>query len=129
MAYHSIPTATELATSFELTEEELSVKVTNSLITNIVQHMNNWRSREIAPFLGLAQAEREDIIEIGKNPDEQRLLMLEKWTKKYGKEASFFGLVRAFLKAKRRDLAEEVLEFFKQNGNQICIDCIQCEIV
>ena len=41
--------------------------------------------------------------------------MLERWKERFGREATFFKLVEVFLRADRRDLAENVCEFFKQN--------------
>ena len=114
MAELSSLTEYELVARHRLTEEELSINVSHDLFAHIIKKMNNWR--EIAPHLGLNPTDREDIEEKRGTPKEQRLFMLERWKEKFGREATFFKLVEVFLSAERRDLAEEVCEFFKKNG-------------
>ena len=117
-----VPTAQELVTKYGLSQEELSPRVTHDLLVAITMVMNSWR--DIAPHMYLEATEREDIAEKGRSPQEQRLMMLEKWKEKFGNDASFFKLVEVLLQAKRRDLADKVCDFFKKKGKFVLL-CIQ----
>lgn len=105
--------SSELVAEYKLTVEDLQVKVTPGMLVHISTVMNNWKV--IAPHLELKPTEREDIEAKG-TPEEQRLLMLERRAEKFGRQASFFKLIESFLKVGRRDLAEQVCEYFQENA-------------
>lgn len=110
-------TVFDILRSHVLSELDMSIPVPYELLVFISESMNNWR--DIAPYLGLQAVDREDIMENGTTAQERRLLMLEKWREKLGNTSTFFNLVKGFLDAGRRDLADQVCEFFIDKGINI----------
>ena len=79
----------------------------DSDLVEISQLIHDWR--EIAPFLGLTQADEQNII--GYAPHSvpvQKITMLRTWGQRHGPAATYSRLANAFRQCGRQDLVERV---------------------
>lgn len=104
----------ELLDDYNLTETNLYFRVTQELLVHLTKKIGNWR--HIAPYLELTEVREEDIAEneSKRSNEQQTLRMFQTWSQKLGSQASFLKLVEIFLLVGRKDLAEEVCDFFNK---------------
>lgn len=103
----------------QLTQDLLKTVVDDALFAHLANNcMNKWK--DIAPHLRLSPTDRENIEHNGnRSVPEMRLLMLERWREINGPDATYFQLTDIFLNAKRKDFADEVCKFFKNNHHDV----------
>ena len=94
----------------KLSPKQLSEKCSFKTQREVSKELTKWRN--VGPYLfdeGWSSA--EDLIDHSKNDDQgKRLLLLTHWSQTKGLDATNHALIRAFVDAERRDLAEKVCE-------------------
>ena len=91
---------------YGLTIEQVNSKITVSHL--IARHIVNWN--HLAPYLGLTAAEISAISRDGHDELERRKMMLDKWIRKNGCNASYQCLLELCLEADDRELADKILQ-------------------
>ena len=92
----------------DIPHEKLNQPCRDDHLSEIALSITDWQS--IAPFLGLTEAEIEEIEGDRAKTRPQKIAMLWKWSKRFGRKATYRKLVKVFWKLKRADLVEEVRE-------------------
>ena len=92
----------------DIPHEKLNQPCRDDHLSEIALSITDWQS--IAPFLGLTEAEIEEIEGDRAKTRPQKIAMLWKWRKRFGRKATYRKLVKVFWKLKRADLVEEVRE-------------------
>ena len=82
--------------------------------------------RDIAPFLGLTQADEQDVIGYPPIPiQRQRIEMLYKWSEKEGDKATYRKLVERFKQCQRQDIVDEIKKLVTSGtGESICFPAL-----
>ena len=80
-------------------------------LSEIALSVTKWKS--IAPYLGLTEAEEENIEKDCGENETQKIGMLRKWKKKFGKRATYRKLGQVFCKLGRGDLVEKLCELLQ----------------
>ena len=91
--------------------EKLDQPCRDDHLSEIALSITDWQS--IAPFLGLTEAEIEEIDGDRAKTRTQKIVMLWKWRKKFGRKATYRKLAKVFFKLERVDLVEEVCELLQ----------------
>ena len=95
--------------------EKLDQPCRDDHLCEIALSVTKWKS--IAPFLCLTEAEEENIEkDFGEN-ETQKIGMLRKWKKKFGKRATYRKLGQVFWKLGRGDLVEKVRELLQTDSS------------
>ena len=92
----------------DIPPEKLNQPCRDDHLSEIALSITDWQS--IAPFLGLTEAEIEEIEGDRAKTRPQKIAMLWKWRNRSGRKATYRKLVKVFWKLKRADLVEEVHE-------------------
>ena len=87
-------------------------------LTEIATSITEWR--ETSPFLGLTEAEEQEIL--GSAPHSscirsQKIAMLRLWKKKKGRAATYNQLCRVFRKSKQLDLEDEMKQILAESNS------------
>ena len=69
--------------------------------------------KSIAPFLGFTKAEEENIEKDCGENETQKIAMLRKWKKTFGRKATYRKLGKVFFKLERTDLVEKMCELLQ----------------
>ena len=72
----------------------------------------SWSNLRLAPHIGLSFQDANDVQVQYHDCKEQRIALLEKWSQKFGKEATFEKLAKGFEKIERNDIAENICDIF-----------------
>ena len=80
-------------------------------LSEMALSITKWKS--IAPYLGLTEAEEENIEKNCGENETQKIGMLRKWKKKFGNRATYRKLGQVFYKLGRVDLVEKVRELLQ----------------
>ena len=91
--------------------EKLDQPCRDDHLSEIALSVTKWKS--IAPYLGLTEAEEENIEKNYGENETQKIGMLRKWKKKLGKRATYRKLGQVFYKLGRVDLVEKVRELLQ----------------
>ena len=91
--------------------EKLDQPCRDDHLSEIALSVTKWKS--IAPYLGLTEAEEENIEKDCGENETQKIGMLRKWKKKFGKRATYRKLGQVFYKLGRVDLVEKVRELLQ----------------
>ena len=91
--------------------EKLDQPCRDNHLCEIALSITKWKS--IAPFLCLTEAEEENIEKNCGENETQKIGMLRKWKKKYGKRATYRKLGEVFCKLGRVDLVEKLCELLQ----------------
>ena len=91
--------------------EKLDQPCRDDHLSEIALLVTKWKS--IAPYLGLTEAEEENIEKDCGENETQKIGMLRKWKKKFGKRATYRKLGQVFWKLGRVDLVEKVRELLQ----------------
>ena len=91
--------------------EKLNQPCRDVHLSEIALSVTKWKS--IAPYLGLTEAEEENIEKNCGENETQKIGMLRKWKKKYGKRATYRKLGQVFCKLGRVDLVEKLCELLQ----------------
>ena len=102
---------------YHLTEEEVSIKITDRHIVDIsISLCTKWKF--LPAYLGLAANIAKDIDRKPVNEEEKRLTFLTTWKEKKGSEATYKSLIGALLDIECRDEAGSVCELLKSTPQQ-----------
>ena len=102
---------------YHLTEEEVSIKITDRHIVDIsISLCTKWKF--LPAYLGLAANIAQDIDCKPVNEEEKRLKFLTTWKVKKGFEATYKSLIGALLDIECRDEAGSVCELLKSTPQQ-----------
>ena len=91
--------------------EKLDQPCRGDHLSEIALVVTKWKS--IAPFLCLTEAEEENIEKDCGENETQKIGMLRKWKKKFGKRVTYRKLGQVFCKLGRGDLVEKVRELLQ----------------
>ena len=94
--------------------EKLDEPCRDDHLSELALSVTEWQS--IAPFLGLSEAEEEDIERDCAKNKTQKIKMLRKWKEKFGKRATYRRLARVFWKLGRVDLVGELCDILQMEG-------------
>ena len=83
----------------------------------ISQGIAQWQN--IAPYLGLTEADEVDIVgsPAPRSVPAQRLAMLRKWKQKLGSKATYKKLSKAFRSCGRQDLVDKISELLTEDDS------------
>ena len=95
--------------------EKLNQPCRDVHLSEIALSVTKWKS--IAPYLGLTEAEEENIEKNCGENETQKIGMLRKWKKKFGKRATYRKLGEVFYKLGRVDLVEKVRELLQTDSS------------
>ena len=96
--------------------EKLDQPCRDDHLSEIALSVTKWKS--IAPYLGLTEAEEENIEKDCGENETQKIGMLRKWKKKFGKRATYRKLGQVFCKLGRADLVEKVRELLQTDSSK-----------
>ena len=109
-------TVQELAEHFKLSaDSDLRQQVSNEHIKEISTILESWKL--VASHLGLSQGEIEAIDNDGKNEEQKRLLMLQKWKQALFFKATYQKLLEALLAVRRADLGGKVCKMMAASSH------------
>ena len=97
---------------YKLTLEQVNSQVTN--VHLIAEHIVKWR--QVAPRLRLTKPDIEAIEVNGRNEEERRKEMLDKWIQKNGSGATYQCLLKMCVEAHDKELAENICKELERQG-------------
>ena len=100
-----------------VSREVLNEQCSSDLANEVARKIDRWK--ELAPYLGLEDAEMSEIECDNEKAMERRLETLRMWKRKCGANATHRMLVEAFLKCQRADLAETVFSLLEQRSTDV----------
>ena len=98
--------------------EKLDQPCRHNHLCEIALSVTDWQS--IAPFLGLTEAEVEEIERDLTTTKAQKTGMLGKWRRKFGREAKYRTLAKVFSKLDRADLVEDLCKLLLIQSSSPC---------
>ena len=99
----------------DIPPEKLDQSCRDDDLNKVALSLTDWQS--IAPFLGLTEADEEEIKRDYPNIKTQRISMLRKWKKIVGRKAKYRKLVSVFWDLERADLVEKVCELLQTESS------------
>ena len=99
----------------DIPREKLNQPCRDDHLSEIALSITKWKS--IAPYLGLTEAEEENIEKNCGENETQKIGMLRKWKKKFGKRATYKKLGQVFYKLGRVDLVEKIREVLQTDSS------------
>ena len=91
------------------TEEKLlDQQITNEIIADIAKFLVRWE--KLAPYLGITDAEEEEIRHDCKSYMEEKMCMLRKWRENKANSATYQNLIRAAKRSGNAQLAHQIQE-------------------
>ena len=104
----------------DIPRQKLNQPCRDDHLSEIALSVTKWKS--IAPYLGLTEAEEENVERNCRENETQKIGMLRKWKKKYGKRATYRKLGQVFCKLGRVDLVEKVCELLQTDSSSSSSD-------
>ena len=89
-------------------------------LSKIALSLTDWQS--VAPFLGLTEADEEEIRRDYSNTKTQKIAMLRKWKKRYGRKAKYRKLATVFWDLEQTDLVENVCKLLQTKSSSSSSD-------
>ena len=102
----------DIVKQFNLSEAQINEKCSSDMIPKVHKKMSGWRNT--VPYLFTLEKEKEIMETINQDLtlDDvgRRRKLLVRWKQFHGSDATYKKLIKAFLSADRRDLAEIVCQ-------------------
>ena len=96
--------------------EKLDQPCRDDHLSEIALTLTDWQL--VASFLGLTDAEEEEIKEDSQPARRRKVAMLRRWKKKYGEKATYRKLAQVFWRLKRQDLVEELCKLLNESTSR-----------
>lgn len=106
-------TLEELVQNVGVTPATINEEFTNEHLMDISRSLP-WKS--LAPHLALSDVDIEEVERDGRNEEERRRMVLQKWKSKLAFKATYKLLAEKLLLISRADIAQKVCELLKPRG-------------
>ena len=124
---HSPSDLNSLLQKYNISQANVEKSCDDNLFLTLLPQLS--RFEDTAPYFGFTQPEIEEI-QIDKTTERSRKLsMLWKWRSKNGSGATYLAIMEVFLSMRDKNLAEIVLQHFKQCQPQLIDSCVYPEKV
>ena len=104
----------------DIPRQKLNQPCRDDHLSKIALSLTDWQS--IAPFLGLTEADEEEIKRDYSNTKTQKIAMLRKWKKRYGRKAKYRKLATVFWDLEQTDLVEKLCELLQTKSSSSSSD-------
>ena len=104
-------TLDELLEETQVCPRKLNECASDNHIREIALLLPSWR--RVAEYLELNENDLDDVEQDGKDEQDKRLKVLQKWKRKFGFKATYMKLVAVLLSLARADIAEKICYLLK----------------
>ena len=104
----------------DIPRQKLNQPCRDDHLSKIALSLTDWQS--VAPFLGLTEADEEEIKRDYSNTKTQKIAMLRKWKKRYGRKAKYRKLATVFWDLEQTDLVENVCKLLQTKSSSSSSD-------
>ena len=108
-------TLEELLKKVGVCPEKLDKSISDDHLREVASFLPSWR--KVAVYLKLSENDLDDIEQEGKDEQDKRLRVLQKWKGKFGYKATYRMLVEVLLSIAKADVAEKICHLLKGTCN------------